>query len=303
LIQPSSTITYSFGEQKVTNVIWNVYRTPEVFVMKFSPAQIQYFQEHGYVVVPEFFNQKETRAIQTEVGRLKREGSLRNVATDGDGKTPSTSLRNLQLCPMYRKSPLFRALPFVPKVIEGVSQLLGDPIILHLDQVFLKPGKDGMGTHWHQDNAYFKIRDPMKGTAMWIAVHDATVANGTLHVIPDSWKEAYEHGRDPYSDHHIRCYPPEERAVPIELPAGGVVFFCYGTAHCTLENTTETERAGVAFHFLRADYAAPEWLAPDRDYRPYLTGLSASGGLNEYGVRVAGTWEQEVERALLMASE
>jgi phytanoyl-CoA hydroxylase len=150
-------------------------------------------------------------------------------------------------------------------------------------------------------NAYFKIRDPLKGTAMWIAVHDATVANGTLHVIPDSFREAYAHYRDPYSDHHIRCDPPEERAIPVELPAGGVVFFAYGTAHRTKANTTDKERAGVVFHFLRADYAQDELPETDRDYRPYLTGPEATGGLREYGVRVAGTWEQEVERALASA--
>jgi ectoine hydroxylase-related dioxygenase (phytanoyl-CoA dioxygenase family) len=72
-------------------------------------------------------------------------------------------------------------------------------------------------------NAYFRISDPLKGTAMWIAVHDATVANGTLEVIPGSFREHYAHRRDPHSDHHIRCDPPEERAVPLELPAGGIV--------------------------------------------------------------------------------
>jgi ectoine hydroxylase-related dioxygenase (phytanoyl-CoA dioxygenase family) len=174
-------------------------------------------------------------------------------------------------------------------------------VILRLDQVFLKPPRDGMGTHWHQDNAYFKISHPLKGTAMWIAAHEATVANGTLHVIPGSFRERYSHYRDPFSDHHIRCDPPEERAVPIELPAGGVVFFCYGTAHCTRENRTDRERAGVAFHFIHADYAAEESekiVAADRTYHPYLTGPEATGGLREYGVRVADTWEREVERAL-----
>src|SRR5262249_16944284 len=113
-------------------------------------------------------------------------------------------------------------------------------------------------------NAYFKISDPLKGTATWIAVHDATVANGTLHEIPGSFREEYEHSRDPFSDHHIRCFPPEERGVPVELPAGGVVFFCYGTAHCTRENRSDKERAGVAYHFLRADYAQEGLVAPDR---------------------------------------
>ena len=36
---------------------------------------------------------------------------------------------------------------------------------------------------------------------MWVAVHDATIENGTIHVVHDSFKEEYPHDRDPYSDH------------------------------------------------------------------------------------------------------
>jgi len=67
-----------------------------------------------------------------------------------------------------------------------------------------------------------------------------------MRIIPGSFKEEYEHVRDPESNHHIRCYPPEERAVTIELPAGGVLFFAYGVAHCTGANNTDKERAGLA---------------------------------------------------------
>jgi len=264
-----------------------------------TAEQVQHFREHGFVAVPTFFDARETAAIRAEVERLQREGYLRNVATDGDGKTTSQTIHNLQLCPMYRQSPLFRSLPFAEKVVGAVRDLLGDPLILHLDQVFLKPGKTGTGTQWHQDNAYFRISDPLMGTAMWVAVHDATIANGTLQVIPDVFRTAFEHSRDPYSDHHIRCYPPEEQAVHLELPAGGVAFFCYGTPHATGPNTTDHERAGAAFHFLRADYAKDDLIAPDRDYRPYLTGPQATGGLREYGEKVAGTWESEVAKAVV----
>ena len=49
-------------------------------------------------------------------------------------------------------------------------------------------------------------------------------------------------------------------------------------------------------HFLRADYAQSELIHADRDTRPYLTGSQASGGLREYGVTVAGTWDSQVDR-------
>lgn len=263
-----------------------------------SPEQVRHFMAHGYVAVPDFWQPCEVAAMQAELERLKRDGLLRNVATDGDGKTHSSTIANLQLCPMYNKSDFFRAMPFAPKVIASVSQLIGDPFLLHLDQVFLKPGRHGAGTNWHQDNAYFKIKDPMKGTALWTAVHQATVANGTMNVIPDGAQVVYEHSRDPYSDHHIRCYPPEDKAVAIELPAGGALFFAYGVPHCTRANNTDHERAGMAMHFLHADYAQSALIDPARDTRPYLTGPQASGGRREYGVTVAGTWDQQVARML-----
>src|SRR5436305_5041139 len=77
-----------------------------------TAEQVQHFRAHGYLAVPTFFDARETAAIRVEVERLKREGYLRNVATDGDGRTTSRTIHNLQLCPMYRQSPLFRALPF-----------------------------------------------------------------------------------------------------------------------------------------------------------------------------------------------
>lgn len=267
--------------------------------MGLTQEQVRQFQERGYVAVPDFYSAREVAALRAELARLKREGYLRNVATEGDGKTHSHVKQNLQLCPMSPHSPLFRAMPFDTKVTQVISQLIGDPVVLHLDQVFIKPGQHGIGTSWHQDNAYFQIADPLKGTAMWVAVHDATVANGTLHVIPDSFRTVYEHSRDPYSDHHIRCYPDESQAVALELPAGGAAFFAYGTAHCTRANTTDQERAGVAFHFLNGSVIGEGYFrTEDRMKHPYLTGPLADGGLSAYGQAIAGTWEQEVARAL-----
>ncbi|MCX5662835.1 MAG: phytanoyl-CoA dioxygenase family protein [Planctomycetota bacterium] len=271
--------------------------------MPLTQAQVDQFKTNGFVAVPNFFGPSEVRAMQLETERFKRDGLLRNVRTEGDGKTASTAARNLQICPMFHRSSLFRALPFEPKVVEAVTQLIGGPMILHLDQMFLKPAGDGDGTNWHQDNAYFRIADPLKGTAMWIAVHDATIANGTMNLIPNSFKETLPHERDPMSDHHIRCWPDENKQVPVELAAGGVIFFCYGTPHCTRANRTERDRAGAAFHFLHAEYAQLELINDARQDRPYLTGPKATGGMREYGQTIAGTWPIELSKALSLEAE
>ena len=149
--------------------------------MELSKTQVAFFRTEGWLAVENFWSEVEVAAMRKELERLKSEGKLRNVATDGDGTTHSTTKINLQLCPMWPHSEFFKAMPFAPKVVEAIEALLGSPALLHLDQVFLKPGKHGAGTNWHQDNAYFQIPDPLKGTALWTAVHDATLANGTHH--------------------------------------------------------------------------------------------------------------------------
>lgn len=275
-------------------------------MVKITVEQAEFFRKHGYLVIPEFWDAAETAALQNEVERLQSEGLLRNVATEGDGSTYSQTKANLQLCPMSPHSDLFRALPFAPKVIEAVRQLIGDPVVLHLDQVFLKPAQHGVGTNWHQDNAYFKVEDPLKGTAMWTAVHDANIANGTLRLIPDSFRDNLEHVRDGNSDHHIRCFPDEARALTVELPAGGVVFFAYGTPHATGSNGTPTDRAGAAYHFLNADAIPADYFGPTGTTghgqpHPVLTGPSATDGSREYQRAIAGTWDQEVRKVMATA--
>ncbi len=262
--------------------------------MQFTPEQVATFHRDGFLAVEGFWNAEEVAAMQAELERLKADGLLKNVATDGDGQTTSTQKLNLQLCPMSPHSRLFRAMPFSPKVAQAVGQLIGGPLRLQLDQVFLKPGGTGAGTNWHQDNDYFRLTDTTNGTALWTAVHDATAANGTMRVIPAAYHEALPHSRDPESNHHVRCFPDESKAITVELKAGGALFFLYGTPHATGGNTTDKERAGVALHFFNdaAVSERPGWLAG----RPVLSGPEASGGEREYGEKL--DWEREVAAAL-----
>jgi len=127
-----------------------------------------------------FFDASEVEVMQKETNRLLEEGTFRNVSTDEDGN-PSETMQNLQLIPLYDQSRIFRALPFQEKMIRAVSELIGDPYLLRLDQIFVKPARNGLGTSWHQDNAYFNIVNPLKGLATWIAIDDANSRNGAMH--------------------------------------------------------------------------------------------------------------------------
>jgi phytanoyl-CoA hydroxylase len=263
-----------------------------------TQAQIAAWKRDGFVAVPGFFDERETRALQAEVRRLQSAGKLRNVATIGDGRTTSTTAFNMQLCPAAPHSPLIRALPFSPKVVGAVTALLGDEVLLYLDQIFLKPGRHGVGTNWHTDNAYFQSRESTAGTGMWIAIHDANRANGTMCVIPRSHALDLAHERDPGSDHHITCAKAVDPAdeVAIELPAGGVLFFNWGIAHRTGGNATDRERAALAYHFIDERHKPDNWstsyvggTAP-----PVLAGHGASGAAREWGSDQNGEFDRLV---------
>ena len=215
-----------------------------------TPGQVADYRRHGYTIVPGFFEPDETEALQREVARFVEAGLPRDVAI-------AEKDENLQLIPLFPHSDLFKALPFAQKVRDAVTALLGAPVVKILDQMFYKPPRTGMGTSWHTDNAYFQIGEPLRGCALWIAIHDADQTNGTLKVLPDRFNDTLMHERDPASDHHIRTYIDAQDAVECELAAGGVVFFSFGTPHATGPNPTDMGRAGVGLHFVNFDYANP----------------------------------------------
>jgi ectoine hydroxylase-related dioxygenase (phytanoyl-CoA dioxygenase family) len=87
----------------------------------------------------------------------------------------------------------------------------------------------------------------------------------------------------------------ESAAVPVEVEAGGVIFFSYGVAHRTGANQTDRERAGLAFHFLHADH-----IRGDKNKSDFirLRGDGATAGVSEYDVDLSNAWAELVNNAV-----
>ena len=267
-----------------------------------TSAELASYRNEGFVVIPDFFAIEEIAALQAEVAALQAAGKLRNVVTDGDGQTHSTTAFNLQICPIgLPNSPLIASLPWRAGMADTLRALLGGDAVQHLDQIFLKPARHGAGTNWHTDNAYFKAADPRFGVGMWIAIHDAHRANGTMRFIPRSHLRTWAHQRDGGSDHHITCAAEidDTQEVLVEVPAGGVAFFNYGVAHSTRANTTARERAALALHFMLGSNVAHEdghfKDQPENTWR-WLSGPLCDGGKTYHGKDLRGGWDAEVGR-------
>ncbi|MGL5929148.1 MAG: phytanoyl-CoA dioxygenase family protein [Dermatophilaceae bacterium] len=138
-----------------------------------------------------------------------------------------------------------------PDILSVVRRLCGsEEISMFQDMALLKPPGGGREKPWHQDNAYFAYEPGTPIVGVWIALDDATIDNGCMHVLPGTHRDgaaphvkrrdwqlcdaAIDHGRD--------------TAVP--LPPGGALFFHGLLHHGTPPNLTSTRRRAVQLHYL-----------------------------------------------------
>ena len=65
--------------------------------MELKEQQINQFKDEGYLILSNFFDQYEVQALVIELERFYRQDLGRNVATDGDGETSSTTCTTIRL--------------------------------------------------------------------------------------------------------------------------------------------------------------------------------------------------------------
>ncbi|MSS71894.1 MAG: phytanoyl-CoA dioxygenase family protein [Candidatus Latescibacteria bacterium] len=148
-----------------------------------------------------------------------------------------------------QEHPVFQALVRHPRIKGIIETLLGHEAILFGDMALIKPPFVGSEKPWHQDNAYF-VYAPLDGVATaWIALDDVTVENGCMHVIPGGHRiGALKHV------HGIDCQIAEGRldpgrAIPVELRAGGGMFFSAMLPHQTPPNRSPLKRRALQFQY------------------------------------------------------
>eukprot|EP00747_Dinoflagellata_sp_TGD_P058990 gnl/TRDRNA2_/TRDRNA2_151364_c1_seq1.p1 gnl/TRDRNA2_/TRDRNA2_151364_c1~~gnl/TRDRNA2_/TRDRNA2_151364_c1_seq1.p1 ORF type:complete len:335 (-),score=54.67 gnl/TRDRNA2_/TRDRNA2_151364_c1_seq1:135-1139(-) len=283
-----------------------------------SAAEAELFRREGYLVKHDFFQKQEVEAMRRQLSEIRAAGYTHDMST-----VPNKG-HHVHLGSLMDSSRLFRALAWKDEVKAAIETLIGtqnkstaaagkekaEPAfsaVVNAHQYFLKVARTGLGTNWHQDNVYFRVPDPLSGVAMWIAVDDCSLENGTLHVIPGSHlhnnSTTLEH--KPFAEERGRytCASQvrEADALPCCTKAGGVVFFCYGCAHCTRDNLSSADRAGVAYHFLTVNQANAKTkgvfgnrnIDEKHSPSPWI-----DDGQRLYGEIMKGRWAVEVEAAL-----
>lgn len=156
--------------------------------------------------------------------------------------------------------PLLADLIFSSSIAGPPAQLLGlDQLRLWHDQVFSKPARHPGCVPWHQDYSYWTRATPARHITIHIALDDADVGNGCLHMVPGShrWGLLPEVAFDAPMDALLEHLSPEQRAefapVAVPLRAGEASVHHSHAVHGSFENSSDRGRRSLVVNYMHPD--------------------------------------------------
>ena len=165
-------------------------KTDDLEQYKLSQAQIEFFNENGYLAGVKMLDDSQVEFLRTELGELADAShpghGLFYEFHSNESTDPSTIL--FHALGAWRITPGFHDVLWNPRFLVAANQLLGKPVRFWHDQLFYKPAKKGGVVAWHQDYSYWTRTKPVAHLTCWCGLDDSTKENGCLQYIPGSHK-------------------------------------------------------------------------------------------------------------------
>lgn len=137
-----------------------------------TPNQVEAFNRDGYIAPISIYSESEIEGIRNYFDDL-----LEQVTRAG-GDSYSISSAHMKYAPVYD-------IATNPKIIDYVSDLLGDDVIGWGSHFFCKMPGDGKAVAWHQDASYWPL-SPSKAVTVWLAIDDADQENACMKFVSGS---------------------------------------------------------------------------------------------------------------------
>lgn len=234
--------------------------------------QLSFYKEQGYIAVQSVLNDNEIQAaaqallnmlhISDRGGKIQFTKPREELHTDQE--------RELNVRKIYEfvnHVEELRAIAEHPGILSVLERIFGEKPVLVQDMALLKPPHGGGEKPWHQDMAYGGLAFDKAVCGVWIALDEAGIDNGCMHIIPRSHMD----GATPH--YAVRDWQLCDTAVAVEqdvvvpLPPGGLLFFHGLLKHGTPSNFSPKRRRALQFHY------APESavkLSP-KEYKRFFT--------------------------------
>ncbi len=199
------------------------------------------FERDGYLIVPDLFTADEAARLKAEMQAVVDDVVRERQAEDPDGPEPVLSV-GVYVGLAYR-SALFRTFAGDSRILDLLEPILGPDIEFLSDKAVFKDHDTDFGSPWHQDHPYWVGSHKI---SLWVALDEATVANGCLKLVPGSHRTEVEHADVDDGQgfgHRLGDQDTlEAEAVTAPLPVGGAIFFHDLTLHASHENASGADR-------------------------------------------------------------
>ena len=240
-------------------------------VGRLNRAEQQRYATDGYVVRERVFDAAECRGIvdacedlvdrlvrnrqgkRTRFGSYVFDSDLTNgVVIKWEGDTDIVH----GIEPFAHLSPALEACGYDPRFVEPMKDIIGcETLGLFTEKLNLKRPRHGGVNPLHQDYPYWIHPAEVAAevaTAM-LFLDDANVDNGCLCVVPGShtagmWKTRTDGDRFAANEIDAAAYP-DAKPVPLEVPAGTVVFFGPLLVHQSAPNRSDQQRRALLYSY------------------------------------------------------
>ncbi len=214
-----------------------------------SSAQIQQYNERGYVFPIDIFSAAEIESIRSYFDELLP-------------KALEAGWNSYELTNWHKHCQGVWDIVTDSRIIDVMEDMLGDTVILRHSHFFAKLPGDGMRVSWHQDASYWPLT-PSKVVSAWLAIDDVDLGNGAMQVIPGSHLNAQVEFRDSAAEErNVLNQTVDDPAqfgdppVALELRAGQISLHSDWVLHGSEPNNSPRRRCGLAMRYLSKDVRA-----------------------------------------------
>lgn len=224
-----------------------------------SEEQVQFYRDHGYVVLEARIPMATIEAVRGEIARFVEEARGLTASNERldleDSHTPEAPrLRRIKL--PHKLSPVFDGLLRSDWILAPVRDLLGPSLRLHTSKLNMKSAGYGAAVEWHQDWAFYPhTNDDI--LAVGVIIDDMGEENGPLMVFPGSHKgPVYDHHADGVFAGAVDladCGLDAAEAVKLTGPAGSITLHHVRALHGSAENRSARDRRMMFIEITAAD--------------------------------------------------
>lgn len=218
--------------------------------------QVDHYNARGFVSPITVFSEEEISLV-----RDLFDGWLQAVLASGKD--------SYAIFTAHKKYPEAHDLICNERIVNYVSDILGDDVIGWGMHFFCKMPRDGKRVAWHQDISYWPLSSAKTCTA-WLALDDADTENGCMRFLPAShlhgklkYRASEDDEQNVLTQTVIDAEKYGEPAHDVELKAGQMSLHSDLLLHGSEANNSDRRRCGVTLRYCSADVRAqdPAWSA------------------------------------------